>query len=51
MVNSKRHRKFDKWNDEDLKATIEEKYGYFNQSQYNFSKRLNLKLVEANYGR
>lgn len=49
MVNSKRHRKFDKWNDEDLKATIEEKYGYFNQSQYEFSKRLNLKLVEANY--
>lgn len=49
MVNSKRHRKFDKWNDEDLKTTIEEKYGYFNQSQYEFSKRLNLKLVEANY--
>ncbi len=49
MVNSKRHRKFDKWNDEDLKATIEEKYGYFNQSQYDFSKRLNLKLVEANF--
>ena len=49
MINSKRHRKFDKWNDEDLKATIEEKYGYFNQSQYDFSKRLNLKLVEANF--
>lgn len=49
MVNSKKHRKFDNWHDEDLRSNIIKKYGYFNQSQYEFSKRLNLKLVEANY--
>lgn len=48
MVNSK-HRKFDKWDDEDLKQKIIDKLGYFSQEHYNFAKRLNLLLVQANY--
>lgn len=49
MVNSKKHREFDYIQDEYLQETIIEKYGTLNQSQYNFSKRLNLLLVQANY--
>lgn len=48
MVNSKKHREFDYMQDEDLQATIIEKYGTLNQNQYQFSKRLNLELVKRN---
>lgn len=49
MVNSKKHREFDKWHDEDLRANIIEKYGYFHQEQYEFSKRFNIILAQGNY--
>ena len=49
MVNSKKHREFDYMQDEDLRQNIIDKFGYFSQEHYNFAKRLNLKLVEANY--
>lgn len=49
MVNSRKHRKFDNWHDEDLIKKIIDKHSCFSQEHYNFAKRLNLKLVEANY--
>ena len=49
MVNSKKHREFDNWDDDDLRSNIFEKYGYFNQEQYEFSKRLKMIIINGNY--
>lgn len=49
MVNSKKRREFNYMDDDDLKSNIISEYGYFNQTQYDFSKRLNIILVEGNY--
>lgn len=39
---------FSEYEDEDLKEAIEETYGYFNQRQYEFSRRFATKLNELN---
>lgn len=49
MVNSKKHREFNYMDDDDLRANIIKEYGYFHQTQYEFSKRLNIIVAEGNY--
>lgn len=49
MVNSKKHREFNYMDDDDLRSNIIKEYGYLHQTQYEFSKRLNIILAEWNY--
>lgn len=48
-VANENHRKFDGFDDETLRANIIEKYGYFYQEQYEFSKRLKTIIINGNY--
>lgn len=48
MLDFKMRRKFDEEDDQNLKKNIKEKYGFFSQNQYEFSKRLILCLIDRN---
>lgn len=48
MLEFKMRRKFDEEDDQVLRQNIEKKYGFFSQSQYEFSKRLILGLIDRN---
>jgi len=48
MLEFKIRRKFDEEDDQTLRENIKKTYGFFNISQYEFSKRLNLRLIDRN---
>ena len=48
MPKQKNRREFDSTDDENLRENVTDDFGFFNQNQYEFSKRLTLKLVERN---
>lgn len=48
MLEFKMRRKFDEEDDQELRQNIKKKYGFFYQEQYEFSKRLTLRLIDRN---